>query len=342
VRAWKGKLLSREEFETLYGIGDLDGLVKRLKETPYGRDIEEARARDKERSPLQLLIPALKNHIVRIHETLKGNCPGDALLFLEAVISPFEVHNIKTVMRGIEMQTDPEEAFAATIPTWRLDTRALKELIDQKDIRGVISLLDTWGVPYARPLREGYGEYSKEKKLSLLEMKLDRFVAEFYLEALDSSDEDGKFTGAILSKRADGANLLNALKFISEGFIPDHPLQYFIKGGTISSKEFLRLSEMGSVGEFMEAIAAFLRGREWKKGAGMVDLSNPLLLESYLNSGVRRFICRHAVERPLSIAVPLCFLYAKYSEVERLRLIASGISFSIPQGELRKIIGTYQ
>ncbi|MCP3678376.1 MAG: V-type ATPase subunit [Deltaproteobacteria bacterium] len=342
MRAWKGKLLSREELEALYGIGDLDGLVKRLKDTPYGRDIEETKARDSEHSPLQLLTPALKNHIVRIHETLKGNCPGDALLFLEAVIAPFEVRNIKTVMRGIEHHADPEEAFAATIPTWRLDTKAMKELIDQKDIRSVISLLDTWGMPYARPLREGYGEYLKEKKLSLLEMELDRFVIEFYLEALDSSDEDGKFTMAILSKRADGANLLNALKFISEGFIPDHPLRYFVKGGTIDSKEFLRLLEMGSVGDLMEAIPAVLHGREWKEGVGTVDLSNPLLLESFLNNGVRRFICRHAVEWPLSIAVPLCFLYAKYSEVERLRLIASGISFSIPQGELRSIIGAYQ
>ncbi|MFQ5586349.1 MAG: V-type ATPase subunit, partial [Thermodesulfobacteriota bacterium] len=190
MRAWKGGFLSREDYEALYGIGDLDGLVKRLKETPYGRDIEETRTRVKDKSPLSLLIPALKNHIVRVHRLLRKSCPSDALLLLEAVLSPFEVYNIKTIMRGIEKNTDPEEVFAATVPTWRMDTKALKELIDQKDIRGVISLLDTWGMPYAKPLKEGYKGYSDEKRLSLLEMDLDRFVIEFYLDALDDSEEN--------------------------------------------------------------------------------------------------------------------------------------------------------
>ncbi|MFQ5586181.1 MAG: V-type ATPase subunit, partial [Thermodesulfobacteriota bacterium] len=113
-------------------------------------------------------------------------------------------------------------------------------------------------------------------------------------------------------------------------------------GGKIREREFVCLFETKSVREFLERIPSVLHGREWEESVRTVDVTNPLHLETGLNRGLRRFICRCALERPLSIAVPVCFLYTKYSEVERLRLIATGINFKIPQGELRGIVAAYQ
>ena len=258
------------------------------------------------------------------------------------MVAPFEVYNIKTIMRGIENSIDPEELFAATMPTWRLDTKALKELIAQEQIRAVISLLDTWGVPYGKPLREGYAEHEEEKRLSLLEMGLDRFVFEYYRDSLDGKSEDGRIARALLARKIDIGNILNALKFVSERFLPDHPLRYYSRGGAIGEETFLRLSELNSVGDLLETVPSVLRGKEWEGKMENIDLSTPLLLETFLNKEVRRFVSRSAVERPLSIAVPIAFLYAKYSEVERLRLIAAGISFTIPRSDLRGMVDTYQ
>ncbi len=342
MRGWKGILLSAKDYEGLLSIPDLDSLMKKLKETPYSQDIEETRTRFKSETPLQLIIQALKNHIVRIHRMLKKGCPESALALLEAVMAPFEVHSIKTVMRGIERNIDPEETFSALAPAWTLDTKALRELMNQKDIRGVISLLDTWGLPYAKPLKSGYEEYSKEKRLSLLEMALDRFVFEFYFDNLNSSDEDSVITRSVLSKRADTSNLLNLSKMTFEGFLPAHPLRYFIRGGMIKEDDFLDMLLVRKASEFLDRIPEILRDKKWIRAIRAEDLTNLQFLETLLNGVIRRYVCRYAVERPLSIAVPICFLYKQYSETERLRIIATGINFMIPQSELRKIMNVYR
>ena len=258
------------------------------------------------------------------------------------MLAPLEAHNIKTILRGIENSADPEEIYAATMPTWQLDTKALMELIGRREIREVISLLDTWGVPYGKPLREGYGEYEEEKRLLLLEMGLDRFVLEYYRDGLEGKSENGRIARSLLARKIDVANILNALKFVSERFLPDHLLRYYIRGGAIDEDTFLRLSELAGVGDLLEAVPAVLRGKEWEGKMEDVDLSTPLLLETFLNREVRRFVSRTAVERPLTIAVPIAFLYAKYSEVERLRLVAAGITFTIPRSDLRGIVESCQ
>ena len=45
------------------------------------------------------------------------------------------------------------------VPAGELDEVTLTELIKQPDVRAVIDMLATWGIVYAKPLTERFGEF---------------------------------------------------------------------------------------------------------------------------------------------------------------------------------------
>ena len=70
---------------------------------------------------------------------------NDAARYVRIFLNRWDVHNLKTILRGKNIHSPPEEIREALVPAGTLDEATLVELLKQNDVRDVIDLLATWG-----------------------------------------------------------------------------------------------------------------------------------------------------------------------------------------------------
>ncbi|MBI5287291.1 MAG: V-type ATPase subunit [Deltaproteobacteria bacterium] len=337
IRAWRSQLLKKEVYDGLIAEDTLEGLIERLRVTSYARDIEVTRSRLGDKDESEILEGGLKGNLERVFGGLWKDAPPMARELLRVILSSWEVYNIKTVLRGGDKGPPPEEVFSLLLPCGSLDVQALKELNQARDVKSVASLLDTWGSPYTRPIKDNLSRYVKDKELMPIELALDRFLYSNALEMLDGDDLDIRMVRNLIRDRIDLANSLTPLKLAGEkGVVAE---SYFIQGGKrLTEDGFLLLSREEKVEGLLEGLASMLKDGAWSGVVKSIEPEDAFLLEERLGDLIQKEFCRMAIVEPLTIALSICFIYKKVREVKNLRLIAKGKAHRIPTFEIRRLI----
>jgi len=337
IRAWRSRLLNKETYDGLIAADTLEGMMDRLKATPYARDIEVASSRLGGGRESEVLEVGFKGNLQGILKGLWRYAPSGAEAFLKAILSWWEVYNIKTVLRGGNKGVPPEEVFALLLPCGHLDEMALKELTIARDVRGVAHLLDTWGSPYAKPLREGLQRYIKDKDLMPLEVAIDRFLYEYHLKVLEGNGVDARIVRALIQDRIDLTNISMLLKLAGEKGIP--PTSYFIHGGIrLTEDDFLLYARGEGKDDLLRGLAERLKDETWRRVANSIDPEEAFLLEERLEGLIQERFWRRAIVEPLSIAMCISYIYEKTREIKNLRLISKGKVYKIPGYEIKRLM----
>ncbi len=320
IRGMHSRLLDRKGYETLLVQPDISTMITEMEKTPYKIDIEEG----------AVLYPgirgveyALRKNLAatfsKIHRLFAGS---DAETFIKIFVSRYDIHNIKTILRGMHIHVSPEEITECLIPAGSLSSALLHDLLKQPDVRAVVDLLATWEVIYARPLTAHMEEYSQTNTISSLEYALDLFHYENSRKSLNRKKRDHLLFGSILAAEIDSVNIKTALRMNRESIPPEEAENYYLPGGTHLTLPLFR--HLVTAPSITEAIAV-LQGTSYEFLVALPFQSVRNAELSLIEKEMDRYLTRKGAalfrSDPLGGILVIGYLFAKQNEVTNIRII---------------------
>ncbi|MCK9592519.1 MAG: ATP synthase A1 subunit C [Methanoregula sp.] len=335
IKGMKSRLLAPSVFETLILKPDVESIIAELENTPYKNEIEKATV---QYSGIQCIEVALRkdftNAFRKILSFVKG---GESEVYINILLSRWDIQNIKTILRGKNIHMTSAEIIECLVPAGQLDDSTLIELIKQPDVKAVIDLLATWGIEYAKPLTRNFKEYSEKRDLTILEYAIDKFYYENALDKLGEDSYDDRIILDMITTEIDVTNIKNVLKMMRDKIGIEEAEPFLIKGGiTLDIEKLLSMLKSGTLEGAIKALEAtpykFLS--ELPADAFKTEKVSVFekALEKYL---IKREISRFLGD-PLSIAVAVGYVWAKYNEITNIRIIARCKTADITEKEIRE------
>lgn len=338
IKGMKSHLLDARDLDDLTNKPDLDALIGALETTAYREELQKAGI---EYSGIARIEVALRRDLIRTLRKVLNLFRGEREdIYIRLLLNRWDVQNIKTILRGKKIYAPPDEVIDCLLPAGELDEAALIELLQQPDVRAIIDLLATWRIEYARPLTRHLHEFLEMRDLAVLEFALDRFYYENALSVLGKNgDYDEQIVREMITTEIDVANIRTALRIIRDMTHMEDAEKYLIAGGRDLSIE--QLTSLVSSGSIEEAIRQ-IRGTPYEFLAQVPAECIAAEKISVIERELERFLiekgCGNFLKDPLSIAIPVAFIWAKQNEVTNIRIIARSIIGDVPETELRKAL----
>lgn len=265
---------------------------------------------------------------------------GGPRAYLHGLIAWWEGENLKAIFRGKYNHFGEQEILSILLPVGSLNPSALRELVRQPSVQGIIDMLVTWRSPYSKPLKIALKNQPILKRLDLLELSLDRFIFEDTFKNIKNDGQDGWKFGQMAGLMVDKINLLTAFKaFRERGSALSDPADYFIRGGNhVIPKVFQKLIRAKDLNDLIEIIK---QTPYFSVVAGM-NPEGGIFPALSLEVGLNRFMLRQArkmaIDDPLGIGLMAGYLLQKYFEVVNLRMIFRTKSYGMYDSDIRLLL----
>lgn len=337
IRGMHSRLLNRKTYDALILRQDIPSIITELENTPYKREIEEASVLY---SGITTIDYALRKNLVRSYRKILSLVRGDiAEEYILTFLNRWDVHNIKTILRGKNIHASHDEIKECLIPAGDLDEATLNELLKQPDVRAVVDLLATWEQPYAFPLTDYIDEYSENRDLVILEYALDKYYYEKSLQAVKGKSTEEKLIRRLIRSEIDALNIKSIIRIINNRVDWEDARNLFLKGG--KSIDADRFEKMVMTGDLRDALK-HLDGTAFYFMSYLPDAAFESGRISVFEKELDSYIIQKSTAAyhgdPLSIGVIIGYIWAKYSEIINIRIIArckhAGVSDEDLEAEL--------
>ncbi|ARS90037.1 V-type ATP synthase subunit C [Natrarchaeobaculum aegyptiacum] len=331
VRARRAALFADEDYRKLVRMGP-SGIARFMEESEYEREINELGARF---SGVDLIEYALNRNLAKHFGDLLEWSEGRIYDLIARYLRKFDVWNVKTIIRGIYTETDPEEIRTDLIRAGELEDATLDQLVEVDTIEDVIEVLD--GTTYHDPLEAAYSEYEESGTLVPLENALDR---EFYEHLLDDLGRPNEGPAAnyveFLQAEIDFRNARNALRLARSGADVD-PASYYIEGGVLFDEGELRRL-VTDTDELVDHIAENKRyGKRLSDALSRMREADSLIqFEHALDAALLQYADTLSSIYPVSVSSVISYILAKEREVENIRAIARGREVGLSESEIEE------
>lgn len=341
LRAMKSRQLSRRELDTLLETDNLQGLIAALTKTAYCESVEVALART---TGKDCIAEALRHNLVNTVGKVRNFYSGSAGETVSILLRTYDVHNLKTILRGLEKNASPGEILSSTLPIGELTSNMLAELARAPVPRAAIDLLASMGSPFAHPMIKLRAEHPGAG-IPIMELALNRWYFQEAYQFLQSTHNSGGGFLAAIQLDADLTNLLTVLrfahapgerKFLREWLNTDDLADLFVGPGKLS---FSMLKQAG-IQETVDAAAAIIIGTPYESPikAGLNDYAQSARLSGF-EKQLKRFrlkwMSMQIAKDPLGIGVLLGYLALKTNEISNIRWIVEGINFGLKADAIR-------
>jgi V/A-type H+-transporting ATPase subunit C len=320
IRGMKSRLLGQELLEGLILKPDTDAIITELEKTPYRAEIEKAAV---QYTGLACIEVALRADIARTFRRIYSLFEDEVEeRYARILLNRWDVHNIKTILRGKNIHETSSEILGCLIPAGELDEATLVEVVKQPDVRGVIDLLATWGISYSAPLTRHLKEYSEKRDLAVMEYALDRFYFEYVLEAIEGETYDDGIMREMVETEIDVTNIRSVLKMIRDRIPIEEAREFLIPGGSLRVEKLEALVRAGTIKDAMKLLA----GTHYEFLGKLPEEYFKQDRVSVFEKELERFLIRKGtgcfLGDPLSISIAIGYIWAKFTEVTNLRIIA--------------------
>jgi len=330
----KRHLLDPSVFETLILKPDVESIIAELGNTAYKDEIEKASVQYKGITCIEV---ALRRDFSAAFRKILRFMKGDeSEKYIKILLGRWDVQNIKTILRGKNIHIPSAEILECLIPAGELDDTTMIELVKQTDVKAVIDLLATWGISYAKPLTRNFKEYSEKRDLTVFEYAIDRFYYKNALRAVKGESYDDRLVREMVMTEIDITNIKNVLKMIRDKIDVEEVRSYLIEGGiSLNTEKLLTMVKAGTPEGAIKILEttpySFLsKVPDEILKAGKISVLEKELEKYLIKLGISRFL-----GDPLSIAIPIGYIWAKYNEITNIRIIARCKTADIPEKELR-------
>ena len=335
IKGMKSHLLAPSVFETLILKPDVESIIAELENTSYKEELERATIHY---SGIKCIEVALRNDFTKAFRKILGFMKGgESETYIKILLSRWDIQNIKTVLRGKNIHMTSAEIVECLVPAGQLDDTTLIELIKQPDVKAVIDLLATWGIVYAKPLTRNFKEFSEKRDLSILEYAIDKFYYENALHALGEDSYDNRIIHDMITTEIDVTNIKNVLKMIRDKIDIEEAEKFLIKGGiTLDIEKLLSMLRTGT----LEGAIKILDGTPFKFLSELPAEVFKAEKISVFEKELEKYLIKRGISRflgdPLSIAVAVGYVWAKYNEITNIRIIARCKTTDITEKEIRE------
>jgi V/A-type H+-transporting ATPase subunit C len=337
IRGMKSRLFDQKSLENLMMKPDLDSVITALEKSSYKEDIEKASV---QHSGIQLVEEALRSNLSWTCRLILGIVRDERYeKHIKILLNKWDIHNIKTIIRGKNIHVPPDEILENLVPAGELDAVTLIELVKQTDVRGVIDLLATWNFDYARPLTRKFQKYLEKKDLAILEYALDKYYYQNALNTVNGKSYNDRIVRDIIRTEIDTVNIKSILKAIRDGIPIEDAQSLLIDGGKeLDTERLISLLKTRTVEAVIQELAATPYGfladipHDRFKGAQI----------SVYEKELDRYLTKRGIEAsrgdPLSIALPVGFLWLKNTEITNIRIISRCKAAYIPVEEVKEAL----
>lgn len=321
VRGMHSFLLEKNRLDSLILKPDLDSLISELENTPYREDIQRAFVTV---SGIRGVEYALRLNLIRTYRKILSFVEGEAgEKYIHIFLRRWDVHNIKTIIRGKKVHIPPQEIQDCLVPAGELDEATLSELLKQPDVKAVIDLLATWGHEYSIPLTRHFEEYIERSDLVILEYALDQYYYQQSLSLVSGNSKDEKIMRDLVSTEIDVTNIKSIFTLLRDGIDPDDAWNVLLPGGKyLDEKKMAAMIGVGAIADLFPLLEA----TPYRFLAGLRDPKNPRMKMSVYQNALDKFLITCGIKAfrgdPLSITIIIGYLWEKYTEIINLRIIA--------------------
>ncbi len=323
VRGLRSRLLPEGFFGEQVGAGGFAELSAALAQSPYARELDEARA---EHGPLAAVDAALARNFVRVTGSLLDASRGAAHELIALLLRRYDLANLKAVVRGLHAGRTADETMVAVLPAGSLNASVLRAMAGAEDAAAAGQVLAIARHPLSEAFRKGAAAYRDDGDLLRFEVALDRaFHAQWIADAKRLPAPAGFRRWA--RAEIDATNLRTALKLRDR---PADPADYFLAGGRdLTPAVYARIASLPK-GEPLPQLKGVL-----SPVSGAADASEA---ESRL-VGALDLILRRLSLDPLDVGLVADYLRRKERETAQLRLLARGKYYGVPRAALAKELG---
>jgi V/A-type H+-transporting ATPase subunit C len=336
----RSRLLSRHALEALAGADSIRSLLLALANTAYQDAVQAVLAQTPPGGvEAGRLAEALRLDLVqtvgRVRRFFSGGGQAEKLAAL--ALRRFDVHNLKTILRGLAQQVPPAEMLDSTMPVGELGPAELALLVRAPHVSAALDLLATWRLPLARPLLELRAAAEQHPaEVVAMELALERWHMRSALEEAEAADAEGAPLLRTLRREADSSNILSALRLTGTLERPRPEQDPYVGPGMLPLALVRAAAARPTVAEAVRALASTPYGPALSAALPEYERSRRLsVFELALAQVEQRMRVQQAVEDVLGIAVLLAYLTLKSNEVADLRAIAYGITLGATPDEIR-------
>lgn len=335
IRAMRSDLLDLNFYQKLLEIEEPSALISALGETVYKGDVEEGTLKYSGTLGVE---EAFRKNITRTFAKIYNMVEGDARDLVEILLGRWDVHSLKTILRGKNVGAPIEEILESLIPAGRLNEVFLTELAKQPDIKAVIDLLVMTRVPFGKPLAKAFPQYSQTKNLVRLELALDEFFYDYALQKTKISLFDAQLVHEVFKREIDVINILTILRLVQQKIEDAEKALFFIEEGKyIDREQFLELVKSGDVESVVHKLEKTPYGETLKEAfVSYMDRGALSVMERSLEKLLIRKNTKLFRADPLSIALIIAYIWAKYNEIINLRIIVRGKALGMPSQKIKE------
>ncbi|MBI1822214.1 MAG: V-type ATPase subunit [Nitrospirae bacterium] len=336
IRFLRSELLDPRVYGELMSLPDLISARGVLGKTVYEKVLGDS----SDRPSLSRLEAGIREEWARTVNKIHQMTDGRPKAYLQGLTAWWEGENLKAILRGKTNHFGEQEIFSILLPIGSLNPSALRELVRQPSVQGMVDRLVAWRSPYAKPLNIALKNQPDLKRLDLLELSLDRFIFEEVFKKITNGGQDASLFHQLAGLMVDKLNLLTAFKVFREGgFAASDPADYFIRGGNhVILKVFQKVARAQDLNDAIEMI----KKTPYSGVVAGIKPEGELFPALRLEIGLNRFILRRArkmgVDDPLGFGLIAGYFLQKYFEVVNLRMIFRTKSYGMYDSDIRSLL----
>jgi V/A-type H+-transporting ATPase subunit C len=195
----------------------------------------------------------------------------------------------------------------------------------------------TWRIAYGAPLTRHFKEFTEKRDLAVMEYALDRFFFESALAALQGETYDDQIMREMMEVEIDVTNIRSVLKMIRDRMIVDEAEEFLIPGGTLKVERLMALLKTGSIKDAIKQLG----GTPYEFLGKVPEETFRQEKISVFEKELDRFLIQRGVGwflggDPLSIAMAIGYVWAKFTEVTNIRIIARLRMADVPEKTIRE------
>jgi ATP synthase A1 C subunit len=329
IRAWEARILDESRIEALSESGSLNSLALGLRGTDYEPELQEVPEN------VEQLESALNRRLVAIYRELFTLTPKKGLPYMRKFAERLDLANLKLVIRAASGAVERDVAVSYLGEGMVFHKARLEAMARSEGIEDLIKQLSE--TEYYQELRRFLepGEYDP---LDLIRAVEQSYYTSVWKKTGELGRGNGKIARTILGREVDFVNLKLVLRLKRAGVEPDMIVKNLMLMETGLGLDTLRACAQSDTVEGIRSVISRTALRTTVvpllSSAGEdVAQAEKLLDESLLN-----FTKTLSLFKPLTIATPLAYLYAKHAEVRNIRVLARGIADRVPGVEMKRIL----
>jgi V/A-type H+-transporting ATPase subunit C len=336
VRGMSTALLTREFYEQVLSASSETILLDALLASSYGPDVHEALARVSTPPVSPAIEAALRTNVSAAFARLLSAAPPEPHRLIALQLNRWDVANVVALLRGKIAGAEPRETLDGVLPIGELSWTQLGTLAAETSVDDLADALTTWKQPIGFELRRAIRECEDRRDFRALERALYRAYFAWALAQLREDDPQQKLVRHCICRHIDMMNVITILTCIREEEEAATVRDELYERGTLDLKALGELQSCKTLEDAFEWLADTSLGAGVEKGILTYGQSQSLgVMERFLEAVAVERACRYFREDLLGIAVPLGFIWRKYSECVNLRLLARAALFGMPANTVR-------